>query len=224
MGLQPLRLASFFEVPSSQEVSPLWAAVVVGEQIVALTILLVLMPALFLAALITTVLSRRSPLVAHSRVGRSGRPIRVLKLRTMWDGVPCWSPGLVEHLPIDIKNVVLKTTEDPRVKSRFAAFCRRYSIDELPQLWHVFRGEMALIGPRPLTSHEIEAHYGADAAELLSKRPGLSGLWQVSGRNRLNYRQRRRLDLFMLRKWSLRLYLTILIRTVPKALLGTDAW
>ena len=142
----------------------------------------------------------------------------------MWDGVPRRIPGLVECLPVEVNNIILKTTEDPRVKSRFAAFCRRYSIDELPQLWHVFRGEMALIGPRPLTSNEIEAYYGTDAAELLTRKPGLSGLWQVSGRSRLNYRQRRRLDLFMLRKWSLRLYFTILIRTVPKALLGTDAW
>jgi lipopolysaccharide/colanic/teichoic acid biosynthesis glycosyltransferase len=224
MGLQPIRLTSFLEGPSHQGVPQLWEAIAAGERIVAGTLLIMLMPAFFIAALITSVLSRRSPLIAHCRVGQGGRPIRVLKLRTMWDGVPRWSPGLIECLPVEVNNIVLKTTEDPRVKSRFAAFCRRYSIDELPQLWHVFRGEMALIGPRPLTSHEIEIHYGTDAVELLAKKPGLSGLWQVRGRSRLNYRQRRRLDLFMLRKWSVRLYLTILIRTVPKALLGTDAW
>jgi lipopolysaccharide/colanic/teichoic acid biosynthesis glycosyltransferase len=117
-----------------------------------------------------------------------------------------------------------KRQRDPRVTSPFAAFCRKFSIDEAPQLWHVVRGEMALIGPRPLTASELIEHYGASASEVLRLRPGLTGLWQVKGRNRLTYPQRLRLDLFMVRKWSIGLYLKILVATVPKVLLGKDAW
>lgn len=107
--------------------------------------------------------------------------------------------------------------------SPFAAFCRRYSLDELPQLWHVLRGEMALIGPRPLTLRELDIYYGSDAECVLSVRPGLSGLWQVRGRSRLPYPHRRRLDLFLVRNWSLGLYLKILLLTLPRVLAGKDA-
>jgi lipopolysaccharide/colanic/teichoic acid biosynthesis glycosyltransferase len=83
---------------------------------------------------------------------------------------------------------------------------------------------MALIGPRPVTFAEMAKYYGGDAGEVLSMKPGITGLWQVRGRSRLNYGQRRRLDLFLVRRWSLRLYLFIVISTVPKVILGHDAW
>ena len=76
---------------------------------------------------------------------------------------------------------VIKGAPDPRVNSRLAAFCRRYSVDELPQLLQVASGKMRLVGPRPLTPRELEVYYGADCAEVLSVRPGLTGLWQVMG-------------------------------------------
>ncbi len=111
-----------------------------------------------------------------------------------------------------------------RVACRFARWCRRYSIDELPQLLHVLRGEMSLVGPRPITQGELARYYGNDAAEVLELRPGITGLWQSTGRNRLTYRQRRRLDLSLVRRYSLRLYLIILWRTIPRALSGKGAW
>jgi lipopolysaccharide/colanic/teichoic acid biosynthesis glycosyltransferase len=110
------------------------------------------------------------------------------------------------------------------VTSRFAAFCRRYSLDELPQLWQVVRGEMSLVGPRPLTRQELDTYYGADASRIIAAKPGLSGLWQISGRSRLTYPQRRRLDLFLVRKWSVSLYLRILFTTLPRVAAGKDAW
>jgi lipopolysaccharide/colanic/teichoic acid biosynthesis glycosyltransferase len=131
--------------------------------------------------------------------------------------------GVVERVA-NRSELQQKHSSDPRVTSRFAAFCRRYSIDELPQLWHVIRGDMALIGPRPLTSEEIVTFYGPDADRLLLVRPGLTGLWQVNGRSRLTLEERRRLDLFMLENWSLRLYLEILQATVPCVLSGRNAW
>lgn len=188
-------------------------------------LLIIVLPVLIAAALIIAALSRRSPLVAHSRVGLGGKPIWVLKLRTMWIGDRRTGSIFVERLPI-VTSAFRgpKTADDPRVTSRFAAFCRRYSIDELPQLWNVVQGDLALVAPRPLTRQELDTYYGADAVLLLSRKPGLSGLWQISGRSRLTYRQRRRLDLFMIRKWSVLLYFRILILTLPRVLAGKDAW
>ena len=117
----------------------------------------------------------------------------------------------------------IKRPDDPRVSSRFAAFCRRYSIDELPQLCHVVRGDLSLVGPRPMTQEELLTHYGLAAREVLRVKPGLTGLWQIRGRSSLNYRQRRRFDLFLVRKWSIRMYLGILLATIPRVLTGRDA-
>ena len=203
-----------------------WEAVMFGERVFALLILAALLPFLILAGVVVILLSRRCPLVAHARAGRNGKEIRVLKLRTMWSGAaskPGPFPYFVEHLrrePVP----EIKKSDDPRVTSAFAAFCRKYSIDELPQLWHVVRGDLALVGPRPLTADELIEHYGAAAGEVLRVKPGLTGLWQIRGRNNLTYRQRRRFDLFLVRNWSFRLYAGILLATIPSVLTGKDAW
>jgi lipopolysaccharide/colanic/teichoic acid biosynthesis glycosyltransferase len=117
-----------------------------------------------------------------------------------------------------------KRRDDPRVWSRFARFCRRHSLDELPQLLHVVAGEMSLVGPRPVTPAEVSGIYGARAEEVLSAKPGLSGLWQISGRNRLPIEERCRLDLECVRKRSLGMYFRILMRTLPELLSGESAW
>ena len=113
---------------------------------------------------------------------------------------------------------------DPRVTSRFAAFCRRHSIDELPQLWHVFRGEMSLVGPRPLTRAELVRHYGIHTPELLSVKPGLTGLWQVYGRSAIRFPQRSAMDLEMVRTLNPKMYVTIVVRTFSALLNGKGAW
>jgi lipopolysaccharide/colanic/teichoic acid biosynthesis glycosyltransferase len=175
------------------------------------------------AALILCVLSRRSPLIAHRRVGWRGRTLWMLKLRTMWPASTGARAAWVERIDDD-SGPDLKTAGDPRVTSRFARFCRRHSIDELPQLWHVVTGEMSLVGPRPMTHRELERHYGDDAGEILTAKPGLAGLWQVSGRNRLTYEERRRLDLRMVRERNSAMYFGILLRTLPELLNGENSW
>ncbi len=192
------------------------------ERLIALALMIALLPVLITVAAITAVLSKSAPLVAHRRIGRNGVPFWMLKFRTMWNGHRGIG-GFVERLG-DSHVPDLKAGHDPRVTSRFAAFCRKHSIDELPQLWHVLRGEMSLVGPRPVTAAEWNAHYGASAAEVLKLKPGLSGLWQTRGRNRLTYRQRRRLDLFLARHYCLLLYLRILGSTLPRVIAGRDAW
>lgn len=193
-----------------------------GERLVAVVALALLLPLLAAVSAIIFLLSGGAPLVAHRRVGRYGEPFWMLKFRSMWYGQRSGG-GLVEHLP-DEMVPEKRNGPDPRVTSRFAAFCRRHSIDELPQLWHVARGEMSLVGPRPMTLAEWNQHYGSSAREVLALKPGLTGLWQTRGRNRLTYHQRRRLDLFLARHYCLLLYLRILGHTVPRVIVGRDAW
>ena len=203
-----------------------WNAIAIGERIIAALLLSAILPLLALAGFLIVLRSRRCPLVAHERVGQNGKPIRLLKLRTMW-GRPAALPGrrfyFIERLRPE-PAVKAKKSNDPRVTGAFAAACRKYSIDELPQLWHVVAGDLALVGPRPLMADELSDHYGPAAGEVLRIKPGLTGLWQVRGRSRLAYRQRRRLDLFLVRHWSLRLYSGILLTTIPRVLTGKDAW
>lgn len=195
------------------------------ERLAAGASLCALAPVLGLTGLLVAMLSRRSPLIGHLRVGLNGEPFWLLKFRTMWGtGAQATTrSGLVEFIKDD-NGPSRKSATDPRVTGRFARLLRRTSIDELPQLVHVLTGRMSLVGPRPLTRTELDVHYGEHAAEVLRVRPGLTGLWQVMGRNRLTYRQRRRLDLFYVRRQSAAVYLMVLARTVPLLLIGKDSW
>jgi lipopolysaccharide/colanic/teichoic acid biosynthesis glycosyltransferase len=195
-----------------------------GERLAAGTLLVLILPILVVASIVVVAISRRSPFVAHQRVGYGGRLIWVLKLRTMWNNHSGKCSVFVHRLSASEAPLLPPNTKNAGVTSRFAAFCRRYSVDELPQLWHVVWGEMALVGPRPLTRQELETYYGRDAAHVIQAKPGISGLWQISGRSRLTYAQRRRLDLFLVRKWSVSLYFRILLLTLPRVLAGRDAW
>ncbi|HVN02922.1 MAG TPA: sugar transferase [Bryobacteraceae bacterium] len=204
--------------------SAFWPVVSILERVAALLLLAVLTPLLLIVAATVFMLSRKSPLIAHRRLGWQGKPFWVLKFRTMW---PRETRGrgrraLVERI-VDERGPRQKAARDLRITSSFARFCRRHSIDELPQLWHVVRGEMSLVGPRPVTAAEWKLHYH-QAAEVLDVKPGLSGLWQIQGRSRLTYEQRRNLDLALVRNRSLKLYCQILLWTLPEIWNGRNAW
>ena len=194
------------------------------ERFVALALLILTLPILATAALVVALLSRRTPLIAHARVGQHGKVLWMLKLRTMWGrpGRQARRGRLIERIDGE-RPRPSKTSPDTRVTSRFAALCRKHSIDELPQLWHVVAGEMSLVGPRPMTKYELSRWYGADVPEVLRRKPGLTGLWQVGGRDLLTYSQRKSLDLFLVRNLSWKLYLTILISTIPSLITGRNA-
>jgi exopolysaccharide production protein ExoY len=198
-------------------------AVAVCERAAAIVLLLLTLPFLAACAFALYLLSGRTPLIAHRRVGWQGAPLWMLKLRTMWGGEARLSTGWIEYIDDD-RGPELKSAVDSRVSCRFARFCRRHSIDELPQLWHVISGEMSLVGPRPITQRELHRYYRAHAAEVLQAKPGLAGLWQISGRNRLTYAERCRLDLRMVRERSVPLYCAILLRTIPEVFRGKNSW
>jgi lipopolysaccharide/colanic/teichoic acid biosynthesis glycosyltransferase len=200
-----------------------WRAIALAERGAAALALAALAPGMACVALATAALSRRAPLILHRRVGYLGATLWMVKFRTMWDGGAPARRGWLEFIHDD-GGPAGKRPGDARVTSRFAAFCRRHSIDELPQLWHVVTGEMALIGPRPLTAREIRDYYPGDAEELLSVKPGIAGLWQTSGRARLSYAERRALDLAFVRQRSIRMYLQIARRSLTEILRGANTW
>jgi lipopolysaccharide/colanic/teichoic acid biosynthesis glycosyltransferase len=131
--------------------------------------------------------------------------------------------GWVEYVVADTAQG-RKDRDDRRVRSRFARFVRRHSIDELPQLWHVAHGEMSLVGPRPLTRTEIILYYGSRADELLSLKPGITGIWQTRGRSEVKFPERAAMDLEMVNRLTARTYFSILLRTLPAVLFGRGAW
>jgi exopolysaccharide production protein ExoY len=228
--LTPLIPTSVSE-PDVQPGSFLWPAV---EWVFAAGLLMILLPVLTIVLVAVAAASRNPPLIAHRRLGRCGQEFWMLKVRTMWDrsqpSMPCaamrdrgnWTEFLVEHLR-DTHVPTFKGANDPRVTSRLASFCRRFSLDELPQLIHVLSGRMRLVGPRPITFTEWDRYYGDSSLEVLSVSPGITGLWQVKGRNRLTYRQRRRLDLFYARHQTPRFDLMLLLRTPLLVLRARDA-
>jgi lipopolysaccharide/colanic/teichoic acid biosynthesis glycosyltransferase len=153
-------------------------------------------------------------LFAHRRIGRGGVPFRCLKFRTM---VPDAEARLAALLATDPAaraewEATRKLRDDPRI-TRIGRFLRASSLDELPQLINVLRGEMSLVGPRPVPEAELAACYGAAAEHYKSVRPGITGLWQVSGRSDTSYADRVALDVAYVTRPSLREDLRILLRT-----------
>ncbi len=181
-------------------------------------------PLLLLTALLVKCSSRGSVLYASKRLGQHGKPIRVLKFRTMREGADAHLEQILSESPQKAREWAeqSKLQDDPRI-TPVGRFLRRTSLDELPQLWNVLRGDMTFIGPRPIVPEEIPK-YGA-AYELLAQvKPGMTGLWQVSGRSTLSYARRVALDMQYIRERTLALDARILWRSLPEVLRGRGAW
>ena len=195
------------------------------ERVTGAGFLLAATPVIAASAAVVSILSRRSPFIAHQRVGEGGERLWVWKLRTMWShqAPDPREQGWVEYIVAEPSRGS-KNPFDNRVTSRFAKFMRRHSIDELPQLWHVARGEMSLVGPRPLTRAEVTRYYGARAGELLSVKPGITGIWQTRGRSAIAFPERAAMDLELVNNLNTRTYFSILLRTLPALFHGKGAW
>ena len=180
------------------------------------TMLIVALLPLFLATAIAIRVTSPGPVVyRQERIGLSGRPFTIFKFRSMVvDADRELSTLLAEQGTAD--SPLFKVKHDPRV-TRVGSILRRYSIDELPQLLNVFRGEMSLVGPRPQVDDEVRL-YNSKSSRRLVVKPGMSGLWQVSGRSNLSWEDSIRLDLFYVENWSITTDLVILLRTARAVL------
>ncbi|HEV8425226.1 MAG TPA: sugar transferase [Actinomycetes bacterium] len=173
--------------------------------------LLLLLPLFAAVAVAIRATSPGRVVFRQERIGLRGRPFTLLKFRTMVAGADLLLKDLRAQNEAD--GPLFKLRQDPRV-TKVGAILRRYSIDELPQLWNVLRGEMSLVGPRPPLADEV-ALYEEWQHDRLEVRPGITGLWQVSGRSELSFEDYVRLDLFYVENWSVAYDLFILSKTVP---------
>ena len=192
---------------------------------IALVALVVLAPVLIAAAMAIKVSSPGPVLFRQRRIGRNGRSFEMYKLRTMVANAdPAIHRAYVSALmrgEAGQDGGLFKLASDPRITT-VGRFLRRTSIDELPQLFNVVKGDMSLVGPRPPLPYEYEL-YDERARQRLSVLPGITGLWQVSGRSRLTFRQMIELDLAYVSQRSIWLDLTILLRTPAVLLTGSGA-
>ncbi|HEY0097176.1 MAG TPA: exopolysaccharide biosynthesis polyprenyl glycosylphosphotransferase, partial [Archangium sp.] len=184
--------------------------------------LLAISPVLMLIALAIKLDSRGPVFFAQERVGRGGRTFRMLKFRTMRVGADAEKAKLA-HLNTSGDARLFKIPNDPRV-TRVGALLRKWSLDELPQLFNVLRGDMSLVGPRPFFESDLatyrEHHFGR-----LGALPGITGLWQVSGRSSItDFEEVVRLDCEYIHRWSLWLDLEILLKTLPAVMRRTGAY
>ncbi len=207
-------VAAVVAVPSSAGLHGAAGMVKSGvDRAVALVALVALAPILLVLGLLVRLTSRGPALYRQARVGRDGHQFQMVKLRTMVVDADHHRAALVEQHG---NPTLLKLQDDPRV-TRLGRWLRRWSIDELPQLWNVLKGEMSLVGPRPGMPDEV-ARFGPALDRRTLVRPGITGLWQVSGRSNLAGEESLRLDLEYIDEWSLLLDLRILLRTVTAVL------
>lgn len=192
---------------------------------------IVTLPLTLFVAFLIRLDSSGSVVFGQERIGMDGRPFLCYKFRTMKadadeslhreayskniNGLKGANAGCVE------KPVFGKVKDDPRI-TRVGKWLRRSSLDELPQLINVFKGEMSIVGPRPPIHYEVEL-YGLSHRKRLDIKPGITGLWQVSGRNRLNFEEMVKIDLYYIENWSLWLDLKVILMTVPAVLRGDGA-
>jgi exopolysaccharide biosynthesis polyprenyl glycosylphosphotransferase len=188
--------------------------------LISSAVLLAVTPILAVAAVMIRLDSKGPILFRQVRNGRGGKPFKILKLRTMVVDAESQRFDLVHLNQVD--GPLFKIKSDPRITG-VGGFLRRWSIDELPQLWNVLRGEMSLVGPRPFVVHEAEKITGW-AGRRLETTPGITGLWQVLGRNDLPFDEMVKLDYIYVTNWSLWWDIKILVQTVPVVLARRGAY
>lgn len=223
-GLEGPPARSEFATPTIWSAEQLGLAIKRCIDIVGALVLAIVFSPLILISCAILLASGGPVLFSHNRVGERGRNFRCYKFRSM---VRDAEVVLEELLNRDAAlkaewEETHKLRNDPRI-TRIGAFLRRTSLDELPQLWNVLRGDMSLVGPRPVVRHELEK-YGRYLHYYLSCRPGITGLWQVKGRSETDYRTRVALDVYYYANRSLFLDLKILLRTVGVVLFGKGAY
>ncbi|WP_435268136.1 sugar transferase [Shinella sp. BE166] len=222
---------------SRSAISPFFSSVTTGappvggiskrsfDILVALAALVVLSPIFVLImALVKYSDGGGSIFYGHRRIGYNGTTFRCLKFRTMAENGDALLHQYLEQNPAAYEEwrTTRKLQHDPRV-TVVGTVLRKLSLDELPQLFNILRGEMSIVGPRPVVEDELEL-YEASAVYYLQTRPGLTGLWQVSGRNDVSYESRVAFDTHYVRNWSLVSDLVIVARTIPAVCLSRGSY
>jgi lipopolysaccharide/colanic/teichoic acid biosynthesis glycosyltransferase len=207
-------------VPAARPVPRSWNVAKRAIDIaVAVLALALTWPLIVISTLAIVVVSPGSPFFLQERVGKNGRRFRMFKLRTMVDGAHRYHEEM--RALSDVRGPVLKIRDDPRVHP-IGKFLRRTSIDELPNLINVVRGEMSIVGPRPPLPQEV-AHYDRFAMRRLTVKPGITCLWQISGRSNVSFDEWMRLDNLYIDSWSPLGDIAIIARTIPAVLGGEGA-
>ncbi|MEC9434603.1 MAG: sugar transferase [Pseudomonadota bacterium] len=184
------------------------------DLVLAIALVPVLAPVILGLAALVWAKDGGAPFFGHTRIGRGGRKFRCWKIRSMvLDSQARLEKHLAENPAAAMEwRATRKLNNDPRI-TRVGAFIRKTSLDELPQLWNVLRGEMSFVGPRPVPEDELNECYGSARSVYCSLRPGITGLWQVSGRNDVSYAHRVSMDVEYLRRMAVGLDLWIMLRT-----------
>lgn len=196
----------------------------VVDVIIALTAIITLLPLLIIIGCVVYVSDPGPILFGHKRIGRNGRTFRCLKFRSMMVDAEARLTALLESDP-EMRAAWdrdHKLPVDPRITG-VGLFLRKSSLDELPQFWNVLVGEMSMVGPRPIVEAEMR-RYGRYIVDYYGVRPGITGLWQISGRNDTGYRKRVALDVAFARTLSVKLYFQILVMTIPAVLLARGSY
>jgi len=183
-----------------------------------------LIPALVVVYVAVLLIDKTYPIYRQERVGEDGRIFKIYKFKTMMDKDKFdFEKFLNEHLEAKKEyEMFKKLKDDPRV-TKLGKILRKFSVDELPQLLNVLKGEMSLVGPRPYLKSEIK-EWGVYFEYYKMVRPGITGLWQVSGRNKLTFDERIKLDVWYVKNWSLELDIVILIKTVVSVITGKGSY
>lgn len=193
------------------------------EKTVAAISLILLLPISFVIALLIYVEDRKPVIFRQKRLGRYGKNFYIFKFRTMHkDAEKILKSDLLLYKKYLENDYKLPHDQDPRLL-KIGHFLRRFSLDEIPQFFNVLKGDMSLVGPRPIVPDEIE-RYGEDAEEFLSVKPGITGLWQVTGRSDVPYPDRKYLDLLYIRNRTLRMDLVIIFKTIWKVIARDGAY
>jgi exopolysaccharide biosynthesis polyprenyl glycosylphosphotransferase len=180
---------------------------------------ILLLPVFLVIAIVVRVSSKGPVIFRQTRIGVGGRPFTMLKFRTMADGADAMRDEL--RVASGSQDATFKMSDDPRV-TPVGRFLRRWSLDELPQLWNVIGGSMSLVGPRPHPMDDVD-RYELDAYRRLALKPGLTGLWQVEGRSDLSWQEALQFDLYYVETWSLSGDIVLLARTLRAVVSGRGA-
>lgn len=224
--IAPRRVRHQVERVAARRTAAAWEPAVIRTLDVALSVaaLIVLLPVLAAIAILVFLVDPGPVLFAHRRLGRGGTAFPCLKFRTMVMDAEARLARILAEDPVARAEWALdhKLRRDPRI-TPVGRFLRASSLDELPQLINVLRGEMSLVGPRPIVEGEV-VRYGRYYKQYCRVRPGITGLWQVSGRNDVSYRRRVALDVAYARACSLRLNTRIMLMTIPSVLLARGSY